>query len=139
MDACERALAQLTTTNSVCIISIILIVECVRLDPKSPDITWNFAPIILWAGVEQNLAIVSGTLPLSRLNGQARIQNRSSRINLTVPLYSLPSIPPSDLSPGCEQAEDRPDGPDQAKRLWAVGLSEQVLWPDCQPVKGARF
>lgn len=50
----------------VCIISVILIVECIRFDPKPPDVTWKFASIVLWTGVEQNLAIVSACLPSLR-------------------------------------------------------------------------
>jgi hypothetical protein len=31
-----------------------------RLDMNSPDITWTFSPIVLWAGVEMNLGVISG-------------------------------------------------------------------------------
>lgn len=38
---------------------MIQIVICVRLDTTSPDVTWNFAPIGIWAAAEVNLAVMA--------------------------------------------------------------------------------
>lgn len=72
--------------NSICFASVIQIITCFKLDTTSPDVTWNFASIALWATVEVNLAVLAGNcrwLPL--LTG--------TKLND----YSLPSITASYL------------------------------------------
>ncbi|KAK9421296.1 hypothetical protein SUNI508_05834 [Seiridium unicorne] len=44
----------------VCIASIIVLVYSIEYDTTSREISWNIAPIMIWATVEVNLAIVSG-------------------------------------------------------------------------------
>lgn len=48
---------------SDCIISLILIIQLVKFDVTSRDITWNLAGGGLWSAVEQNLGIISGAFP----------------------------------------------------------------------------
>ncbi|KAH0551520.1 hypothetical protein GP486_007263, partial [Trichoglossum hirsutum] len=50
----------------LCFASIIQIVVCFRLDATSKDVTWNFAPIAIWASVEVNLAVMAVCLPSLR-------------------------------------------------------------------------
>ncbi|KAI0475216.1 hypothetical protein GGR56DRAFT_694796 [Xylariaceae sp. FL0804] len=50
----------------VCIATVIVITYSSQLDMKSNDIPWNMAPIMAWANVEVNLAVVSACLPLVR-------------------------------------------------------------------------
>ena len=51
---------------SVVAVSIILLIVCYRLDNTSPDVTWNISPVVLWAGTEINLGVVSACLPSLR-------------------------------------------------------------------------
>ena len=51
---------------SVVAISIILLVVCSRLDTASPDVSWTVSPIVIWAGTEINLSIVTSCLPSLR-------------------------------------------------------------------------
>lgn len=50
----------LLTTPSVCIASIVVVAYSITYDTSSPEVSWNVAPIMIWASVEVNLAIVSG-------------------------------------------------------------------------------
>ncbi|KAK6086486.1 hypothetical protein SCUP234_01180 [Seiridium cupressi] len=50
----------------VCIASIIVLVYSIEYDTTSREISWNIAPIMTWATVEVNLAIVSACLPMLR-------------------------------------------------------------------------
>ena len=45
---------------------MILLVVCYRLDNTSLDVTWTISPIVLWAGTEINLGVVSACLPSLR-------------------------------------------------------------------------
>ncbi|KAL8824149.1 MAG: hypothetical protein Q9191_005261 [Dirinaria sp. TL-2023a] len=47
-------------------ISVILLVVCSRLDPASPDVSWTISPIVIWAGTEINLSVVTSCLPSLR-------------------------------------------------------------------------
>ncbi|KAL8709640.1 MAG: hypothetical protein Q9225_007424 [Loekoesia sp. 1 TL-2023] len=47
-------------------VSIILLVVCYKLDNNSPDVTWTISPIVLWAGTEINLGVVTACLPSLR-------------------------------------------------------------------------
>ncbi|KAL9601246.1 MAG: hypothetical protein Q9219_002651 [cf. Caloplaca sp. 3 TL-2023] len=47
-------------------VSIILLVVCYKLDNTSPDITWTISPVVLWAGTEINLGVVTACLPSLR-------------------------------------------------------------------------
>ncbi|KAL8707958.1 MAG: hypothetical protein Q9220_007101 [cf. Caloplaca sp. 1 TL-2023] len=47
-------------------VSIILLVVCYKLDNTSADITWTISPIVLWAGTEINLGVVTACLPSLR-------------------------------------------------------------------------
>ena len=44
----------------VCVASVVVMVLSMGYDAKSVEMPWNIAPIIIWATVEVNLAIVSG-------------------------------------------------------------------------------
>lgn len=48
----------------VCIASVVVLVYSIQYDTASPEMPWNVAPIIIWATVEVNLAIVSGMCSL---------------------------------------------------------------------------
>ncbi|CZR56241.1 uncharacterized protein PAC_06129 [Phialocephala subalpina] len=50
----------------ICFATIIQIVICFKLNDESPDVTWNFALMALWATVEVNLAVVAVCLPSLR-------------------------------------------------------------------------
>ncbi|KAI1344486.1 hypothetical protein F5Y15DRAFT_424627 [Xylariaceae sp. FL0016] len=50
----------------VCVASIIVIVYSANFDTYTTELPWNIGPIILWASVEVNLAVVSACLPLLR-------------------------------------------------------------------------
>ncbi|KAL9601751.1 MAG: hypothetical protein Q9179_002774 [Wetmoreana sp. 5 TL-2023] len=47
-------------------VSIALLVVCYKLDSTSPDVTWTISPIVLWAGTEINLGVVTACLPSLR-------------------------------------------------------------------------
>ncbi|KAH7020747.1 uncharacterized protein B0I36DRAFT_424778 [Microdochium trichocladiopsis] len=49
-----------------CIASICLVIRAVALNPKTTDLTYDIAPIIIWASVEVNLAVIAACLPLLR-------------------------------------------------------------------------
>lgn len=51
---------------SVVAISIVLLVVCSRLDPADPDVSWTISPIVIWAGTEVNLSVVTSCLPSLR-------------------------------------------------------------------------
>ena len=42
------------------IISIVRLVTVVDVDLNSPDLDWNFAPLIVWTVTESNIAVVCG-------------------------------------------------------------------------------
>jgi hypothetical protein len=70
----------------VCIASVVVIVYSCSYDTTSPEILWNIAPIIIWATVEVNMAIVSSCLPILRpifliAIGRPLTKNSSSRSN----------------------------------------------------------
>ncbi|VUC21882.1 unnamed protein product [Clonostachys rosea] len=50
----------------VCVASIGVLVESTKFDPKSPEMPLEISPIIIWATMEVNLAIISTCLPLMR-------------------------------------------------------------------------
>lgn len=50
----------------ICFATIIQIVICFKLNVTSPDVTWNFALMALWATVEVNLAVIAICLPSLR-------------------------------------------------------------------------
>ncbi|KAH8673330.1 hypothetical protein BX600DRAFT_432961 [Xylariales sp. PMI_506] len=50
----------------VCAASIVVLVYSKSYDPLSPDLTWDIAPIMIWASVEVNLAIFSACIPMLR-------------------------------------------------------------------------
>ena len=56
-------------TSSVCVASIVVLVESARFDPYHEELPLNVAPIMMWATVEINFAIVSGKSALSRIFG----------------------------------------------------------------------
>ena len=56
----------LLTPPSIVAVSVILLVVCYRLDNNSPDVTWTITPLVLWAGTEINLGVVSACLPCLR-------------------------------------------------------------------------
>ncbi|KAL8792315.1 MAG: hypothetical protein Q9195_005106 [Heterodermia aff. obscurata] len=47
-------------------ISIILLVVCSKLNSASPDVSWTVSPIVVWAGTEINLSVVTSCLPSLR-------------------------------------------------------------------------
>lgn len=47
-------------------VSVILLVVCYKLDNTSTDVTWTISPIVLWAGTEINLGVVTACLPSLR-------------------------------------------------------------------------
>ncbi|KXJ85543.1 hypothetical protein Micbo1qcDRAFT_113080, partial [Microdochium bolleyi] len=49
-----------------CIASICLVTHSVAYNPKTTDLTYDISPIIIWAAVEVNLAIIAACLPLLR-------------------------------------------------------------------------
>ncbi|KAI1851323.1 hypothetical protein JX266_003398 [Neoarthrinium moseri] len=50
----------------VCIASVIVLVYSISYDTKSSEMSWNIAPIMIWATVEVNLAIISACMPMLR-------------------------------------------------------------------------
>ncbi|KAF2734409.1 hypothetical protein EJ04DRAFT_437201 [Polyplosphaeria fusca] len=50
----------------VCVASVVVLVYSIQYDTLSKEMPWNIAPIIIWANVEVNLAIVSACLPMLR-------------------------------------------------------------------------
>ncbi|KAF2472427.1 uncharacterized protein BDR25DRAFT_366447 [Lindgomyces ingoldianus] len=50
----------------VCVASIVVLVDSLQYDTSSIEVPWNISPIIIWATVEVNLAIVSACLPMLR-------------------------------------------------------------------------
>ncbi|PMD16061.1 hypothetical protein NA56DRAFT_649673 [Hyaloscypha hepaticicola] len=50
----------------ICFATIIQIIICFKLNVTSPDVTWNFALMALWATVEVNLAVTAVCLPSLR-------------------------------------------------------------------------
>lgn len=52
--------------SSIVAVSVILLVVCYKLDNTSADITWTISPIVLWAGTEINLGVVTACLPSLR-------------------------------------------------------------------------
>jgi hypothetical protein len=44
----------------VCVASVVVLVYSIQFDTSSIEMPWNVSPIIIWATVEVNLAIVSG-------------------------------------------------------------------------------
>ncbi|CAG9989554.1 unnamed protein product [Clonostachys byssicola] len=50
----------------VCVASIGVLVESSKFDPNSPEMPLEISPIIIWATMEVNLAIISTSLPLMR-------------------------------------------------------------------------
>jgi hypothetical protein len=52
----------------VCVASVVVLVFSINYDAKSVDMPWNIAPIIIWASVEVNLAIVSGRFMVLKQN-----------------------------------------------------------------------
>ncbi|KAF2649777.1 hypothetical protein K491DRAFT_610129 [Lophiostoma macrostomum CBS 122681] len=50
----------------VCVASVVVLVYSKQYDAMAGDMQWNIAPIIIWATVEVNLAIVSACLPMLR-------------------------------------------------------------------------
>lgn len=71
----------------VCIASVVVLVYSIHYDTKSVEMPWNIAPIIIWATVEVNLAIVSGES--STLTAKPTILTRDC---------SMPSNASSDLA-----------------------------------------
>ena len=51
---------------SIVAVSVVLLVVCYRLNNKSPDVSWTISPIVLWAGTEINLGVVTACLPSLR-------------------------------------------------------------------------
>jgi hypothetical protein len=50
----------------VCIASVVVIIHSYSYDTTSPEMPWNIAPIIVWATVEVNMAVISACLPMLR-------------------------------------------------------------------------
>ncbi|KAH7202977.1 hypothetical protein BKA60DRAFT_656978 [Fusarium oxysporum] len=50
----------------VCVASIVVLAESLKFDPSSDEMPLDIAPIMIWATVEVNLAIVSACLPILR-------------------------------------------------------------------------
>ncbi|KAH7268875.1 hypothetical protein B0J15DRAFT_390398 [Fusarium solani] len=50
----------------VCIAGLVIVGVSTTFDNTSPDMTWNLAPIIIWATVEVNLVTISTCLPTIR-------------------------------------------------------------------------
>ncbi|CAH0056333.1 unnamed protein product [Clonostachys solani] len=50
----------------VCVASIGVLIESSKFDPNSPEMPLEISPIIIWATMEVNLAIVCSCLPLMR-------------------------------------------------------------------------
>ncbi|KAM5341461.1 hypothetical protein ACJ41O_014492 [Fusarium nematophilum] len=50
----------------VCVAGMVIVGVSTTFDNKSPDMTWNLAPIIIWATVEVNLVTISTCLPTIR-------------------------------------------------------------------------
>ncbi|KAH7119727.1 hypothetical protein B0J11DRAFT_582236 [Dendryphion nanum] len=46
----------------VCVASVVVLYYSIQYDADTTEMPWNIAPIIIWASVEVNLAIVSGKL-----------------------------------------------------------------------------
>ncbi|KAH9904415.1 hypothetical protein F4778DRAFT_61982 [Xylariomycetidae sp. FL2044] len=51
---------------TVCIASIVVLVCSLRFDPQTQEMPFDIAPIIIWASVEVELAVVSACLPMLR-------------------------------------------------------------------------
>lgn len=56
--------------------SVLRLVSLAQDDPRNPDETWEFAEVILWSGLEMNLAIVSVNLACLRPLYSALIKQR---------------------------------------------------------------
>ncbi|KAF5717932.1 L-fucose permease [Fusarium mundagurra] len=50
----------------VCVAGLVIVSVSASFDNKSVDITWELAPVIIWASVEVNLVTVSACLPIIR-------------------------------------------------------------------------
>ncbi|KAL8950203.1 MAG: hypothetical protein Q9222_003750 [Ikaeria aurantiellina] len=53
-------------STGIVAVSIILLVVYYKLDNTSADISWTISPIVLWAGTEINLGVVTTCLPSLR-------------------------------------------------------------------------
>ncbi|KAG7001465.1 hypothetical protein G7Y79_00031g065800 [Physcia stellaris] len=62
----ETAMVTNILSLSVVAISIVLLVVCGRLNPVDPDVSWTISPIVVWAGTEVNLSVVTSCLPSLR-------------------------------------------------------------------------
>lgn len=59
--AAVQNLVELMMLCSVCIASIVVLVESALFNPQTKELPKDIAAIMIWATVEVNLAIVSGT------------------------------------------------------------------------------
>lgn len=58
--------AMFTLGGFVIGVSVALLVVCYRVDNESAVVTWTISPIVIWAGTEINLGVVSACLPCLR-------------------------------------------------------------------------
>ena len=56
-------------------VSVALLVVCYRLDIKSADVRWKISPIVIWAGTERDIGVVSACLPCLLQSHCQRIGN----------------------------------------------------------------
>ncbi|RSM00240.1 hypothetical protein CDV31_011861 [Fusarium ambrosium] len=71
----------------VCVASIIVLVEAITLNPKTTEMAHDIKGVIIWAGTEAYLAIISSCLPIIRPVFRRLISNSilSSKSNSTGP------------------------------------------------------
>ncbi|KAF4455809.1 hypothetical protein F53441_2008 [Fusarium austroafricanum] len=50
----------------VCVAGLVIVTVSASFDNKSADMTWQLAPVIIWASVEVNLVTISTCLPIIR-------------------------------------------------------------------------
>jgi hypothetical protein len=83
----------------VCVASVVVIAYSKQYDATAGDMQWNIAPIIIWATVEVNLAIVSGKSTGLHGDHHCSIHHVHSGSLLTCVCNSLPPNAPTNLSP----------------------------------------
>ncbi|KAH8199712.1 hypothetical protein TruAng_006120 [Truncatella angustata] len=132
----------------VCIASVIVLVYSISYDTNSPEISWNVAPIMIWATVEVNLAVISACLPMLRpiflkvfkrifpnasiesSNEQNNPRNLKSLIKMSAMKSKTRSIDDSDSVHQLTRPDNddcMSDNGDEEQHIYGTGLAKVVI------------